>query len=54
MKAEPKKTFPEDRMNDLLWNGFVRYGYEESDKIYERLDLKNVLITLLMHYGGFE
>ncbi|UZD65681.1 gamma-mobile-trio recombinase GmtY [Marinobacter sp. AN1] len=52
MKAEPKKTFPEDRMNDLLWNGFVRYGYEESDKIYERLDLKNVLITLLMHYGG--
>nr|WP_269767714.1 site-specific integrase [Oleiphilus messinensis] len=35
-----------------MWNGFVRYGCETSDLIHERLDLKNVLITMLMHYGG--
>ncbi|MFY3773003.1 gamma-mobile-trio recombinase GmtY [Marinobacter salsuginis] len=46
------KSFPKGRIGDLLWNGFVRYGYEASDEIYERLDLRNVLITMLMHYGG--
>ncbi|MFB2762785.1 gamma-mobile-trio recombinase GmtY [Marinobacter shengliensis] len=50
--TESKKSFPEGRINDLLWDGFVRYGFEASDRIYERLDLKNVLITMLMHYGG--
>ena len=49
---ESKKSFPEGRINDLLWDGFVRYGYETSDKIHERLDLRNVLITMLMHFGG--
>lgn len=46
------KSFPEGKIDDLLWNGFVRYGYETNDLINERLDLKNVLITMLMHYGG--
>lgn len=47
-----KKSFPEGRVDELLWDGFVRYGFEASEKIHERLDLKNVLITMLMHYGG--
>ena len=50
--TESKKSFPEGRIDDLLWDGFVRYGFETSDRIHERLDLKNVLITMLMHYGG--
>lgn len=50
--TESKKSFPEGRIDDLLWNGFVRYGFETSDRVHERLDLKNVLITMLMHYGG--
>ncbi len=49
---ESKKSFPEGRIDDLLWNGFVRYGFEASNVVYERLDLKNVLITMLMHFGG--
>lgn len=52
IETESKKAFPEERIDDLLWNGFVRYGFEATDRIYERLDLKNVLITLLMRYGG--
>lgn len=50
--TESKKSFPEGRIDDLFWHGFVRYGFETSEKIEERLDLKNVLITMLMHYGG--
>ncbi|MBQ0746747.1 MAG: site-specific integrase [Marinobacter sp.] len=46
------KSFPEGRFDGLLWNGFVRYGFEASNEIYDRLDLRNVLITMLMHYGG--
>jgi site-specific recombinase XerD len=49
---ESKKSFPSGRIDDLLWNGFTRYGFETSDVVHERLDLKNVLITMLMHYGG--
>ncbi|MDO9476971.1 MAG: gamma-mobile-trio recombinase GmtY [Pseudohongiella sp.] len=50
--TESTKSFPEGRITDLLWDGFVRYGFEMSDGVHERLDLKNVLITMLMHYGG--
>lgn len=47
-----KKSFPPGRIDDLLWNGFTRYGFETSVNVHERLDLKNVLITMLMHFGG--
>jgi len=46
------KAFPEGKIDELFWDGFVRYGYETSDVINQRLDLKHVLITMLMHYGG--
>lgn len=46
------KALPEGKIDELLWNGFVRYGHETSDVIHQRLDLKHVLITMLMHYGG--
>jgi len=49
---ESKKSFPEGQIDDLIWKGFVRYGFETSERIHERLDLKNVLITMLMHFGG--
>lgn len=52
MSTESKKSFPEGCIDDLFWHGFVQYGFETSEKIEERLDLKNVLITMLMHYGG--
>lgn len=50
--TESRKYFPEEQIDDLLWDGFVRYGFDTSNKIHERIDLKNVLITMLMRYGG--
>lgn len=50
--TESTKAFPDGRIDDLLWDGFVRYGYEASKDPHKRLDLKCVLITMLMHYGG--
>jgi integrase len=50
--ASETKAFPEEKIDELLWYGFVRYGYETIDLIHQRLDLKHVLITMLMHYGG--
>lgn len=50
--ARSTKSFPDGRINDLLWDGFVRYGFDTSERVQERLDLKNVLITMLLHYGG--
>ncbi len=49
---ETVKTFPKGRMGDLLSLGFVRRGCSGSTDINERLNLRDVLITMLMHYGG--
>lgn len=46
------KFFPEGRMGDLLSEGFVRRGYSGAPDIAERLNLRDVLITMLMFYGG--
>ena len=49
---EPVKFFPEDRMADLLFKGFIVPGKQKSLRIEERLNLRDILITMLMHYGG--
>jgi len=49
---EAAKAFPEGRINDLLYLGFVMPGKGHSDVLHERLNLRDVLITILMHYGG--
>lgn len=49
---EPVKYFPEDRMVDLLFKGFIVPGKQRSSRIEERLNLRDILITMLMHYGG--
>lgn len=46
------KHFPESRIHDLLFRGFVVPGKQKSLRIEERLNLRDILITLLMHYGG--
>ncbi|NRB43079.1 MAG: site-specific integrase [Pseudomonadales bacterium] len=46
------KAFPQGRINDLLNQGFVRAGFSNSTIPHERLNLRNILITVLMHYGG--
>lgn len=49
---EPVKYFPTDRMADLLFRGFIVPGKQKSPRIEERLNLRDILITMLMHYGG--
>jgi len=49
---EPVKYFPADRMVDLLFRGFIVPGKQKSPRIEERLNLRNILITMLLHYGG--
>ncbi len=46
------KAFPEGRINDLLYYGFTIPGKESYSVVHERLNLRNILITLLMHFGG--
>lgn len=49
---EPVKFFPADRMGDLLFKGFIVPGKQKSLRIEERLNLRDILITMLLHYGG--
>ena len=44
--------FPEGRIDDFLYKGMVRSHTHELMPESERLDWKNIAITLLMHYGG--
>ncbi|MNJ36573.1 site-specific tyrosine recombinase XerC [compost metagenome] len=46
------KSFPEERMPDLLFKGFIVPGKQKSRHLEQRLNLRDILITLLMHYGG--
>lgn len=49
---EPVKHFPDDRMSDLIFKGFIVPGKQKSQRLEDRLNLRDILITLLMHYGG--
>jgi integrase len=44
----PTKDFPEEKLDLLLSDGFRRRARDGRGHV----DLRNVLITLLMHYGG--
>ncbi|MCX7205650.1 MAG: gamma-mobile-trio recombinase GmtY [Proteobacteria bacterium] len=46
------KFFPADRMDDLLFKGFIVPGKQKSLRIEERLNLRDILITMLLHFGG--
>ena len=51
-KSSDPKAFPENRIDELLERGFVRYGKEGAHSLSERCNLQNICITLLMHYGA--
>ncbi len=46
------KAFPPNRIWDLLFTGFAAPGKQRSSVISERLSLKDILITILLHGGG--
>ncbi len=58
LKRSPKiehegvKSFPDDRFMDLLLNGFIVPGKQKSPRMEERLNVRDILITLLQHCGG--
>jgi integrase len=58
LKSTPKasragvKFFPEDKIGDLLFRGFVVPGRQRSPRLVDRLNLRDILITILMHGGG--
>lgn len=46
------KHFPEDRIEELLFKGFIVPGKQNSPRLEERLNLRDILITMLMNFGG--
>lgn len=48
----PVKYFPRDRIWDLLEAGFSVAANRGSPYLYERLNIRDVMITVLMHGGG--
>lgn len=46
------KYFPDDRIMDLLFKGFIVPGKQKSRRLEERLNLRDIIITILMHFGG--
>lgn len=46
------KFFPSEHIRDLLFTGFALRGKQRSASVHERLSLKDLLITILLHGGG--
>ena len=46
------KSFPEEYIGKLLNDGFSIPGVLLTEPVHLRVNLRNVLITMLMHYGG--
>lgn len=44
--------FPENRIFDLLFKGFVKPGKKNESRPWVKYDLRNILITILLHGGG--
>ena len=46
------KHFPDEFIIELLFKGFIVPGKQNSKRIDERHNLRDILITMLMHFGG--
>lgn len=46
------KFFPDAQIQRLLFEGFIVPGRQNSPRIEERLNLRDILITMLLHFGG--
>jgi integrase len=50
--GEVMKRFPESKINDLLFAGFTKPKALPQESEYKRLQLRDLLITILMHFGS--
>ena len=46
------KSFPERRIWDLINSGFTIQGKTEFNDVHERLNIRDMMITVLLHGGG--
>lgn len=46
------KAFPQELIGPLFQQGFIRPGYENHPDIFERINIRDVLITMLCLFGG--
>lgn len=51
-RADSVVAFPDDRIDDLLWQGFEIARFKDDRRAWVRLNLRDILITLLCLYGG--
>jgi integrase len=47
-----KNKFPDKHIDDLIYKGFIKPGSLNTAPVYRRLELRDILITMLMHFGG--
>ena len=52
VKQESVKYFDDSKIWDLIFKGFIVPGRQKSARIEERINIRDALITLLMHFGG--
>lgn len=46
------KAFPEQYVNDLIWQGFINPGKRKDPRMWVKFNLRDILIALLCAYGG--
>ncbi|MBK4734629.1 gamma-mobile-trio recombinase GmtY [Noviherbaspirillum pedocola] len=46
------KAFPDSKIRDLLFKGFLLPGRSKKDDIVDRYDWRGICITLLLNFGG--
>jgi len=49
---QAENRFPGTRIDDLLHKGFIRPGIPLTAPVFKHLELRDILITILMHFGG--
>jgi site-specific recombinase XerD len=52
LDTNPPKSFPEQYLDSLLWTGFTKYGHAHASQLNDRCNLRDILITILMNFGG--
>ncbi|WDH25654.1 gamma-mobile-trio recombinase GmtY [Pseudomonas chlororaphis] len=50
--AAPVKYFPDERIADLLQQGFTVSGKQGARSVHDRLNIRDIMITILLHGGG--
>ena len=51
-RQDSVKYFDDSKIWDLIYKGFIVPGRQKSERIEERINLRDALITFLMHFGG--